>query len=444
MADTSALLVVGEVFVDVALSGQGASKMRLGGIVHAARGLWASGVDYALAAVCPRYLLEELRDYVLAHGCTELVWLGEVLGAPNVVVIGDAREVASQGYEDLLRDKRQAVLHECTAALAKYANILVFPGSYSLAAMRAAFGATVPTFDIDAAYDVNEWGELSEFRGQLRTIIISTSSPLFLREAALDVECLLREVRQLGASWLLLKENRGGSRLFEIATGAVESVPAQLGSTTNSVGVGDAYSAVLSGLSKAVGLVEAAWRGAQVATRYAQTTYPDDLRRDVQRDARLSLDTMRALWGTFLPWHARVAKSIYLAAPDFTYIAKPEIDKVVDSLSYHNFRLCRPVQEVGELPRDASLEARRGAYARDVALLEECSVVFAVPLGRDPGTLVEVGMALAMDKPVVVFDPRRENNNTMVVAGAITYSEDLDECLNGLFIALGQQSPYTA
>lgn len=310
--------------------------------------------------------------------------------------------------------------------------------------MRAAFGATVPTFDIDAAYDVNEWGELSEFRGQLRTIIISTSSPLFLREAALDVECLLREVRQLGASWLLLKENRGGSRLFEIATGAVESVPAQLGSTTNSVGVGDAYSAVLSGLSKAVGLVEAAWRGAQVATRYAQTTYPDDLRRDVQRDARLSLDTMRALWGTFLPWHARVAKSIYLAAPDFTYIAKPEIDKVVDSLSYHNFRLCRPVQEVGELPRDASLEARRGAYARDVALLEECSVVFAVPLGRDPGTLVEVGMALAMDKPVVVFDPRRENNNTMVVAGAITYSEDLDECLNGLFIALGQQSPYTA
>jgi nucleoside 2-deoxyribosyltransferase len=115
---------------------------------------------------------------------------------------------------------------------------------------------------------------------------------------------------------------------------------------------------------------------------------------------------------------------------------------VIDSLRYHNFRLRRPVQEVGELPRDASLGERQAAFARDIELLRECDAVLAVPIGRDPGTLVEVGLALALSKPVVVFDPRDENNNTMAVAGSAAYSVDLDDCLNELFRVLGRPCPH--
>ncbi|MBI5268488.1 MAG: nucleoside 2-deoxyribosyltransferase [Burkholderiales bacterium] len=438
MADSSALLVVGEVFVDLVIPGPHIeSKMRLGGIMHAARGLWARGVDYALAAICPRYLLEDARAYAAAHGCKEFVWLGEVNGAPNVVVIGDAREVSWQGYEDLLRDRRHVTLRDEVAELAGYTNVLVFPGRFELTDLRSMLSPNA-TFDFDIAYDVTALSALSAYRGCLRTIIISTSSPLFAREAAQDIAPFLAQVREIGAEWLLLKENRGGSRLFHVADGAVDRIPAQLGTTVNSVGVGDAYSAVLSGLSATHDVVEAAWRGAQVATRYAQTTYPDDLRRDVQRDALVSVATLRGLWGTSLPWHDRPNHSIYLAAPDFSYISKPEIERAISSLEYHNFRLRRPLQEVGELPQDAPFVDRQAAYARDLALLRECTVVLAIPLGRDPGTLVEVGMALEMSKPVVTFDPRAENNNTMVVAGSATYSTDLDQCLNGLFQALGQ------
>jgi len=443
MTDKAAVLVVGDVYVDLAMSSPDTeSKMRLGGVVHAARGLWASGIPYAVAAVCPSYLVDDARMYVLAHGCTEFIWLGEVSGAPNVIVIGDTREIAWQGYEDLLRDKRQARLHDQASALTQYTNVLVFPGSYRLDALHSMFAGVPATFDLDVAYDVADWVALAPFKGQLRTVIISTSSPLFMREAAQDISPLLHAVTQLGARWLLLKENRGGSRLFKLGGGTVELLPAQLGKTVNSVGVGDAFSAVLSGLSAQGDVVEAAWRGAQVATRYAQTTYPDDLGRDVQRDFGLSLSTLRALWGTSLPWHERPQHSIYLAAPDFSYFPKPEIDRVIDALRYHNFRLRRPVQEVGELPRDASLADRQGAYERDVSLLKECAAVFAVPLGRDPGTLVEVGMALALAKPVIVFDPRQENNNTMVVAGSAVYSTDLDDCLNELYRVLGRPSPY--
>jgi len=59
--------------------------------------------------------------------------------------------------------------------------------------------------------------------------------------------------------------------------------------------------------------------------------------------------------------------------------------------------------------------------------------LFAVPTGRDPGTLVEVGIAIEASIPVVVYDPARENANTMVIAGAEHYSADLDACLNAVF-----------
>ena len=442
MAAGSATLLVGEVFVDLTLGNVNSeSRMRLGGAVHAARGLWASGIAYSLAAICPKYLVDEASAYALAHGCIEFIWLGEVIGAPNVIVIGDAREVSWQGYEDVLRDKRQVALRMPAPELSKYVNVLVFPGRFSLDELRPLFSDDA-TFDFDIAYDVDDLSQLAGYSGHLRTVIISTSSPLFAREAALEVDGLLVAAKQLGAKWLLLKENRGGSRLFDLASEEVEYIPAQLAKTVNSVGVGDAYSAVLSGLSMTAGTVEAAWRGAQVATRYAQTTYPDDLRRDVQRDARLDLATLRTLWGTSLPWHARPTHSIYLAAPDFSYTIKREVDQVVEALQYHNFRVRRPVQEIGELPRSASIDQLRVTFAQDISLLKECSAVVAVPLDRDPGTLVEIGWAQALSIPVIVYDPRSENNNTMVVAGGATYSTDLDDCLNELFRVLGRPCPH--
>jgi nucleoside 2-deoxyribosyltransferase len=63
---------------------------------------------------------------------------------------------------------------------------------------------------------------------------------------------------------------------------------------------------------------------------------------------------------------------------------------------------------------------------------------FALPLERDPGTLVEVGLALAVKKPVITYDPLKENANTMVMAGSMVYSDKLDTCLNGLFEAMSR------
>lgn len=432
MNQLDAVLIVGEIIVDFTLPQHGTEcKLRLGGIVHAARGLWAAELEYSVAAFCPQYLADEARRYLAAHGCKEFIWLGNIVGSPNVIVIGDPMEVSHQGYEDLLRDSKEIKLCEPLPNLGGYKKVIVFPGKFDIGCLAEQFQSDAKlTFDV--AYDIEELSSLQAFRGRTQAIIISTSSPLFSALGKEDVGNLVSEVKKLSPDVFLLKENRGGSRLFNLLDDTAEEIPASLGKTVNSVGVGDVYSAVMLGFSTK-GWSEAAWRGCQAATIYSQTTYPDDFKRDLKRAFKLSLETLRALGGTVLPWHDRPRFSIYLAGPDFSYTRKPEFDRASDSLKYHNFNVRRPVQENGELKRPASQADLYRAYHMDYRLLAECDAVFAVPLDRDPGTLVEIGMAIALGKPVITFDPRNENNNTMVVAGSSLYSADLDECLSGTF-----------
>lgn len=437
MAQADAVLVIGEIVVDFTLPQRGAEcKLRLGGIAHAARGLWAAKLEYSVAAFCPQYLADDASHYLAEHGCKEFIWLGDIVGAPNVIVIGDPKEVSHQGYEDLLRDRKVVKLREPLPSLEGYRKILIFPGKFDISALIDKFSPDAK-FAFDAAYDVEGFSSLQPFRGRIEAVIISTSSPLFEAVGKDNVDGLMAEAKTLSPDALLLKENRGGSRLFNMLDGSVEEIPASLGTTANSVGVGDVYSAVMLGLSHK-GWVEAAWRGCQAATVYSQTTFPDDLKRDIQRAFNVPFETLRDLGGTTLPWHDRQRFSVYLAGPDFSYTDKPELDRAADSLKYHNFKVRRPILENGELERPAGQAELHRAYHMDYQLLTECDAVFAVPLGRDPGTLVEIGMAIALGKPVITFDPRAENNNTMVVVGSSVYSADLDECLNGTFNALAK------
>ncbi|UWQ00119.1 nucleoside 2-deoxyribosyltransferase [Aliiroseovarius crassostreae] len=410
--------------------------MRLGGIIHAARGLWACRFPFAVAAICPSYLVQEAIDYLKAHGCAEFIWLGEITNSPNVVLISDVTEVGHQGYEELLRERKTVSMLEVGTRLKKFEQIVVFPGQYSLSKLSEFLNPNAKV-TLDIAYGVESFNELECFKGSIQSIVISTSSDLFEALGDESLDPLMDAARSANASHLLLKENRGGSRLFNLIEGGVEEVPASLGETVNSVGVGDVYAAVTAALTP-VGVIEATWRGAQAATRYAQTTYLDDLRRDVQRDLKLPIELVQSLGGVSLPWHERAAFSIYLAAPDFSYVDKHELDEAVSALEYHNFKVRRPIQENGEVARPADIHTLREVYNKDIALLEECDVVFAVPLEKDPGTLVEIGYALKSRTPVVTYDPRGENKNTMVMAGSEVFSDSLGECLNGLFSCLSR------
>ena len=437
MSANPTLLLVGEVYVDFTLPKAGAdSKLRLGGIVHAARGLWAIDATFAVAAVCPAYLVDQARAYLESLGCSEFIWLAEVKGAPNVMAIGDPTELADQAYRDILRDEKSVGYLDDTAGLKAFKTCLIFPGKYDLPTLKTLLAEDVQA-NFDIAYDLPDIEPLTPFKGKLAAIITSTSSPRFLEKASEDVSNLLDDLRNLSPQAVLLKENRGGSRVFDLLTDSVDEVPALLEETVNSVGVGDVYSAVFVSMLGA-GVFDAAWKAARAAACYAQTTYPDDFKRDVQRSLALSIDQMRGLGGTVLPWHARQNFQIYFAAPDFSYIDRKYIEEALRALAYHNFRLRRPVQENRELNPRSPMREMCAVYLGDLSLLKKCDLVFALPLERDPGTLVEIGLALAIKKPLITYDPLKENANTMVMAGSTVYSDRLDTCLNGLFEAMSK------
>ncbi len=433
-------LLVGEVFVDFTITPPGSdNKLRLGGVTHAARGFWALGTPFRAAVILPEYLLSSTEEYFRNLGCVDFRVLGIVSGAPNVTVILDATEVADQGYETLLRDEKAIRLSSTAVEMTGVRDILLFPGTYDLREVCSLLPKEA-RLHLDVAYDVSEPSAITGLTQQVATVLISTSSDMFRSIEGEGIIGLATAFAASKPSTVILKENRGGSRLLSVQGGAIEALPAQLGATANSVGVGDVFAAAyVTHLEK--GVAEAGWRATYASAAYSQTTYPDLFRQYVQRDLSLSLEEMRALWGTFLPWEARSDLSIYLAAPDFSFVERAAIDRSIASLQYHNFRLRRPIAENGELPKDADGAALLKTYRADYNILKDCHLVFAVPTGRDPGTLVEIGLAIEAGIPVVVFDPAGENANTMVIAGSDHYSRDLDSCLNAVFSLLGKKAP---
>jgi hypothetical protein len=131
----SKICLVGEVVIDVTRrNAQSDTKMRLGGIVHAARGLWALTVPFDVAYFAPSYLDEQIRNYLIPLGCQNIEKLGNVTGAPGVFLIEEAKEVGDQGYEFLLRDELKVnidldILNKMSQE--HYSDVLMISGNYN-------------------------------------------------------------------------------------------------------------------------------------------------------------------------------------------------------------------------------------------------------------------------------------------------------------------------
>ncbi len=291
-------LLVGEIFVDFTLTEPGKeNKLRLGGVAHAARCFWALDVPYSAAVVLPRYLEETARKYFKALGCVDFHVLGQVMGAPNVTVIPDATEVADQEYDTLLRDEKTVELSGLDLSNEVFEDILVFPGSYDLVEVCESLPDN-SRLHLDVAYDVDNPDMLAKLPQLVETILISTSSPLFNSITESSPQGLAKFFEACAPATLIIKENRGGARMFLVKNMATEALPAQLGATVNSVGVGDVFAAAYVANLKH-GCIEAGWRATYAAAAYSQTTYPDLFRTYIRRDLNLTLEEMQDLGAYF-------------------------------------------------------------------------------------------------------------------------------------------------
>ncbi|MBQ4900313.1 nucleoside 2-deoxyribosyltransferase [Paenibacillus sp. Marseille-P2973] len=414
MQNSSKFLIIGEVYTDVHLNELAGNQrlLRLGGIFHTARAMDALKQQYDLAYIAPGYLKESIESFKTELNASSVVQIGDVKNCPNVMLITDSIEVADQGYNDLLREQSEVAfqLNDLRILLQNndYSDILIYPGNYSLIDLLKVIKIYKTPIHIDFQYGINHLIMWLESGILLETFIISTSSSYFLSECLGSSEQLIMNVGSEKAKGILLKENRGGSRFF--SNGTVISTPAFLTETVHSVGVGDCFNStflsnIRTGKQETLSLKIASYIASWYSSTWDHTMFKKSIE-NLPEDSELE-----ALTGTSLTWEDRKKHHVYIAAPDFPDVDVRWIDKLSDSLTYHNFTPHRPVKENGLIRGNESLEQQMTAYINDVLLLEKCSILVAVLLNDDPGTYVEIGWMAAKGKSTILFDPYKQSRN---------------------------------
>ena len=424
------ICLVGDILNDVTLStSETRLKMRLGGIVHAARGLWAMGVDYAIAYFAPSYLDSHIVSFIQKFGCKQIIKLGTVTNCPYTMLISEVKEIGNQGYEFLLRDDIHIEYDEqAITELDSFEDLMIISGNYDMSKIISHVSPDVRIHS-DVANNVKSVEELKSDK-KIETLFVSTSSDLF-HNIFSDVSSFFSILSSF-ANNIVLKENRGGCRVFESTSGFIHNIPSQTSPIQHSVGVGDVYDAVSIKAPYEQfenRLTLASW----IAKEYASTTFPVDFMNAVRVDMSFSIDQLKSSIGCFLPWEVRQKCHIYIAAPDFDFVDTKLIDTLCESLTYHNFVPHRPIKENGQMSNGAEKKERAKLFSADMALYGKCNMLIAVLLYNDPGTLIEIGLAAQRGIPTLIYDPFRKADNCMLTELPTLVSSDMDTILSKVF-----------
>lgn len=431
----SKICIVGDILIDITLKTENNPlKMRLGGIVHAARGLWAMGIEYSIGYFAPSYLDKHITDFLSQLNCSEIIKIGNVGNCPYTMLIEEVKEIGDQGYEFILRDDIQISYNDIELQkLNQFDDIFLISGNYEYCKVIS----NIP-YSCKTHYDIaNNIDELSFFKGgqKLETIFISTSSPLFKASSKVEnfnIEYFFNQFEELTEK-IILKENRGGSRAYNFAKKQLISIPAQTQKIIHSVGVGDVYDSCYVALYRHNDFQDTLNYSSWIATEYAKTTFPDDFKKMALRVLKTNTSDIALLGGCLLPWEIRTKGHIYIAAPDFDFVNTKLIDLIEKNLLYHNFSPHRPIKENGQMEVDASITRKQELFKRDLELLNRCNMLIAILLYNDPGTLIEIGIAAERKIPTFVFDPYNIAKNCMLTQLPDLITADFDELLSEVF-----------
>ena len=430
------ICLVGDILTDVTLAtSNNPLKMRLGGVVHAARALWAMDVEYAVAYFAPDYMDSHIKIFLREHDCRNVVKLGNVTNCPYTMLIQEVKEVGNQGYEFLYHEDI-AIDYDFDAIkkLNDYEDLMFISGNYDMNTILTHITVD-KTIHFDVANNVNSVAELPSDR-LLETLFISTSSLIFQNQySSFDSFC---ELLKPYTKRLVLKENRGGSRVYDVASNTTFQIPSQTLPVAHSVGVGDVYD-VISLIAPFENYQDKQLFASWVAMEYALTTFPDDFKNSVKTLSHTSFEQLREQPGCVLPWDIREKCHIYIAAPDFSFVDTKPIDFLCDCLKYHHFVPHRPIKESGQMSEGADKAERTALFCSDMSLLGHCNMLIAVLLYNDPGTLVEIGLAAQRGIPTLVYDPTNIATNCMLTELPALVSSDMDVIISKVFTEYSKQ-----
>lgn len=432
---SSEICIIGDIVVDITLMNESDDKMRLGGILHAARCLWANNINYSIAHFSPEYMEKSINKFSNEYRILDNIKIGNVLGSPYIFYIDEAKEIGNQGYNFILRDEIDINYDDeriSNLVDLNFKDILFISGNYSLVRILK-YISNQTKIHIDIANNVSDLEYLNQLDRKCYSIFISTSSILFQKYFNDNFEefaTLFEPYTQK----LILKENRGGSRAYDFESKRTISIASQTKPITHSVGVGDVYDTTYIIQKEKFSFEESLILSSWTAAAYASTTYPDDFKINVCRINNSDIKSLKDLGGTIVPWEKRKKINIYIAAPDFDFIDSYHIDLLCNSLLYHNFTPRRPIKENGQMEKDASTQRKSELFSKDINLINECNILIAVLLNHDPGTYIEIGIGATKGLPTFIYDPFNTAENCMLTQIPDLISSDLDEIISEVFI----------
>ncbi|MCH5242699.1 MAG: nucleoside 2-deoxyribosyltransferase [Muribaculaceae bacterium] len=424
------VLLIGDILIDVSLSHNNSEdKMRLGGIIHAARALWALGIEYGVAYFAPDYLDEHIIAGLKEYKCKEIIKLGHVIDNPYVILIKEAREIGNQGYDFLCRESINIKYIEYTLnRIKEFEKILIISGNFDLKII-SNYIKDDQKVSLDFANNVKSVEDLPSTI-KYDTLFLSSSSDIFKRNYFNFED--FKDLFEKNTHKLVVKENRGGSIGYIYESKKKFDIPCFITPIIHSVGVGDVFD-IVSFVSNYNDFEDRLYYASWIAQEYAKTTFVNEFKLQVERSFNIEIEDLKQIEGCFLPWEERKKCQIYIAAPDFDYVDTGIIDKIEECLKYHNFDPKRPIKLNGQLSDKPTMPERKRLFNKDMNLLNSCNALIGIYLYDDPGTFIEMAITWANKKPVILFDPKMFSNNCMLVGISNKIICDLDSLIDEIF-----------
>lgn len=86
------------------------------------------------------------------------------------------------------------------------------------------------------------------------------------------------------------------------------------------------------------------------------------------------------------------------------------------------------------MEEDASRARKQELVTGDLEIFDRCQLLVAVLLFNDPGTLIEIGYAIAKRIPVIVYDPYGAAKNCMLTELPDLVTTDIEQVIAEVFI----------
>ena len=205
---------------------------------------------------------------------------------------------------------------------------------------------------------------------------------------------------------LVIKRGAKGALVFDSRVSEGVQIPAYKTERVWTIGSGDVFTSTFGyyWMIERLDAVASAEKASLVTACYC----------DSKRLTGMLAKIQNAQYEPFLP---RKKGKVYLAGPLFTMPQLMFIDECRDSLRELGCEVFSPYHDVG-------IGDALDVVPKDLSALDDCDVVFAILDGMDPGTVFEVGYAIAKAKKIVVFVQNESKTHLQMMVGTHCVIED--------------------